>query len=722
MAILSSQQTPYGTRSSFMARLRRDVRGNTMILTAAATLPIMGLIGGGIDIARAYASKTRLQNACDSGALAARRAMTGATPSSTDLAEGNKFFDFNFNNGLFGIAAAKVTRKFEAGATSGTIKGTASVDMDYTIMKIFGETKINLAVACTATVNIPNTDIMFVLDTTGSMSSKAVSTDTVSKIDGLKTAVKDFYRELGPGTTTGAGRIRYGMMPYSHTVNVGSVLPLSSFIGNVTGETINTPSRTPITELRHINTGYTADSVASTETFSDGSYSSWGSWNNLSAGTSTINGVSVTTPYTANGSNGNAATCSAALPANHVVTGTKGSFALSNTTADPAYPATLVTMTYQATQTLTDNKYQWFLSNPIAAVKNKSGVVTTQAKATCTAQKATRTATRTYSYNKTKDVIWADRTYLTGWDYGLKNVDISGVVKTGTQTNPAYWSGFSDLTSPNGSGLVGATATLSWGGCIEERPSVNTITGSTTGLDIPSNAYDMQIDLAPSASDANTRWKPYLPGLQYYSLGSTLYWWGGDPATLGDYSKCPAAATKLTKYTGDLDSSGLSSSFGTEVDKLTPSGFTLHDIGMVWGARFLSPTGMFAADNADSAAPGGFQVSRHLVFMTDGMMSTPNSLNSGWGVNTLTGQVSPTSTDATNLMAAHEKRLAMLCNAAKSKGFTIWVVAFATGSVPTSLQNCATDSDHWSLASNSATLKQKFKDIAETIGGLRLSQ
>ena len=63
----------------FMSALARDVRGNTLAIMAAALIPLAGLVGGGIDISRMYITKTRLQHACDAGALAGRKAMGGGT-------------------------------------------------------------------------------------------------------------------------------------------------------------------------------------------------------------------------------------------------------------------------------------------------------------------------------------------------------------------------------------------------------------------------------------------------------------------------------------------------------------------------------------------------------------------------------------------------------------------------------------------------------------------
>src|SRR3546814_4147183 len=51
---------------------------------------------------------------------------------------------------------------------------------------------------------------------------------------------------------------------------------------------------------------------------------------------------------------------------------------------------------------------------------------------------------------------------------------------------------------------------------------------------------------------------------------------------------------------------------------------------MVWGARLLSPTGLFADENA--TAPNERPISRHIVFMTDGEMApnVPNLTSQGY--------------------------------------------------------------------------------------------
>src|SRR4051812_46222522 len=94
---------------TFLSRLARDVRGNTIAIMAAALVPLCGVVGGGIDVGRMYIAKTRLQHACDAGALAGRKAMGGGTwtQSVNGVAQyprisAERFFDANYVSGSYG--------------------------------------------------------------------------------------------------------------------------------------------------------------------------------------------------------------------------------------------------------------------------------------------------------------------------------------------------------------------------------------------------------------------------------------------------------------------------------------------------------------------------------------------------------------------------------------------------------------------------------------------
>ncbi|MGB7370755.1 pilus assembly protein TadG-related protein, partial [Erythrobacter sp.] len=205
-------------RRSFLRSLATDASANTIAIAAAAMVPLLAMVGGGVDASRFYMAQSRLQAACDAGALAARRAMQDDSFTSAHQAIGESFFDLNYEDGQFGME--DLSRSF-SGTDDGEVVGTATGDMPMSIMSMFGYEEFNLAVNCTADINISNTDIMFVVDVTGSMNcapdnpgggSCGNSPDPGSKIGGLRDAVMTFYDTVEDSTSPSA-QVRYGMVP-----------------------------------------------------------------------------------------------------------------------------------------------------------------------------------------------------------------------------------------------------------------------------------------------------------------------------------------------------------------------------------------------------------------------------------------------------------------------------------------------------------------------------
>jgi Flp pilus assembly protein TadG len=225
-----------------LARLRRDSRGNTLILVAISLLPLLAMIGSGIDMGRGYLAQSRLQQACDAAALAGRRAMTGGVLDDTVRAEAAKFFKFNFPTGTVdaeGTAAfqAKGFAPIIGSAANSTVTVSARTTLPTTVMKFFGFNTLPLSVDCFAKQDFVNTDIVLVLDVTASMlcaptenncpETTTKSEKGSSKIRALRSAVLALYDELAKTQTEleAAGmRLRYGIVPYSSSVNVGDAV------------------------------------------------------------------------------------------------------------------------------------------------------------------------------------------------------------------------------------------------------------------------------------------------------------------------------------------------------------------------------------------------------------------------------------------------------------------------------------------------------------------
>ena len=86
-----------------LRNLLTDTKGNTLAIFAAALVPLVAMIGSGLDLSFAYMAKAKLQNACDAAVLAGRQSMNGNLWKDANEAEAHKFFDFNFPTGMMGV-------------------------------------------------------------------------------------------------------------------------------------------------------------------------------------------------------------------------------------------------------------------------------------------------------------------------------------------------------------------------------------------------------------------------------------------------------------------------------------------------------------------------------------------------------------------------------------------------------------------------------------------
>ncbi|RYE01297.1 MAG: pilus assembly protein TadG [Sphingomonadales bacterium] len=665
----------WGKACSFLGRLLQDTRANTLAMMAMALIPLAGMVGGGVDISRMYIVKTRLQHACDAGALAGRKAMGGGTwayQSYYPRTAAEKFFDANYNSSAYG--ATDVTRTFTESA--GKVTGTASATLPMTLMRVFGRTTETLSVSCDAEMRLPNTDVMFVLDTTGSMGDTP-SGDSVTKMASLKSAVKCFYEIVArldtnevctTGTPSGGTgnqvQLRFGFMPYAVNVNVGKLLPTNFFANSWTYQ-----SREP---EWNSSTSYTYPNAAVASTGTSGSGdSSWTDW-------STVSGSCSNVPADQNN--------------------VAGTFTVDTAVStDGNGVKTWSTRTYSRYSNDYDTNSSWWSCSVIRRQKGTGSYTVT---------------------NYTQTPVVVTNQSFNRWHYGKITHDISGL-KNGSSWNNSF-------TLPIGNN--GSAKTINWGGCIEERATVR----QSTYNPIPAGAKDLDIDLVPDQSDTSTLWGPALNDV-IYTRNDGGGWGGGsgswtlnDTYTTSNYVNgsqyfCPTEARKLQTWP-------TASAFTDYVDSLSPEGNTYHDIGLLWGARFLSPTGIFASENGYT--PQGGEIERHLIFMTDGDPCTGvgnyNAYGIAWFDRRQTSASSvPTDGCTTNgtLTAQVNERTAALCTAIKNKNITLWVITFGTLSTDTvtRMTACATSGRYFN-ATNAATIQSTFKSIADQISQLRLTK
>lgn len=617
-----------------LARLARDSGGNTLALIAASIAPILAMVGGGVDMGRSYLAQARLQQACDAGVLAARKrlgseaAVTGTIPPDAGVI-GQRFFNVNYRPGAYGTSDRTFVMTLESDFA---VSGVATVNVPTTIMRIFGFNQVPLKVECEAQINFSNTDVMMVLDVTGSMAQTNPG-DSANRLEVLKSTVKGFYQQLETSAQAGT-RIRYGFVPYSTNVNVGALLKDDWVVDDWKYQS------------RELATTLTVLSTAS-------------HWTNSTYVSGTITSQQEST-YSASFDEVKGWHCPS-RPVNNVT-----SSSTSSTTTQVLVlplPGVRVTTTYVRT-------------------RNGHAYSVSLADTTCV---VTRTSYIDYvdSYKQITEPILGSGSE---WRYKQLDFDVSN------------W-----RTEGNG--------------CIEERDTYQINNYDSVDLN---RALDLDIDLVPTAGKPATQWRPMYPSLVY---ARSLKWDGSgsftkNPVTTGaefvspdglGTAACPAPAMKLAELTQ------------TELDaylgSLKPVGSTYHDIGMIWGGRLVSPTGLFAGDNKDASPTS--PTSRHLIFLTDGETAPYDLSYSSYGLEPLDGRRWDASSSFT-LTQTVERRFAVACNEVKKRNVTVWVIGFGT-SLSDFLKDCAGDG-HYFEAADAAELNATFASIAKNLSRLRIER
>jgi hypothetical protein len=488
-------------------------------------------------------------------------------------------------------------------------------------------------VNCTAQINFTNTDVMMVLDVTGSMAETNPG-DSSSKIESLKNTVRKFYQQLQASSLAGT-RIRYGFVPYSTNVNVGSLLHDDWVVKSwdYQSRRLINDILTVVTFTHYTGATYVSGTIMTAQ---DSTYAA--SFSESKGGY-----------YCPNAPGSSVSTSSTSSTKTELVTS--------------PVPGTKTTTTYLRT-------------------RNGAYYSVALADKTCVVSKTTLT-----NYKDTYDRI--DEPALGGdakWQYKQYNYDVSN------------WRGESN-------------------GCIEERGTYEI--GDYNNVDF-TKALDLDIDSVPTPDRPETQWRPMYPELVF---ARAIEWSGSgsfstksvitgkefvQPYSLGS-AACPPPAMKLSQ----VSSSELDAYLAT----LKPKGSTYHDIGMIWGGRLISPTGLFAAENADVSPTS--PTSRNLIFLTDGETAPYDLSYSSYGIEPLDGR-RWTMGSSRSLTETVEKRFSVVCGEVKKRNVTVWVIGFGT-TLASFLKDCAGEG-HYFEAADAAELNASFAAIAKNLSHLRIER
>lgn len=197
-------------------------RGNFLIYFAIALIPMVAAAGLGVDFARGYLARERLQAAIDASAIA----MGSARGSDADIeALGQSFFFANYPDDFWAVPATPditITRTNPADPTSRpeTFEITATAELNTFFMRIMGEEFETLTIASgsEALAEVEGLELVLVLDITGSMWS---TVNGVRKIDAMRDAARTLLDILFADDPA-PELLRVAMVPYNTMVNIGS--------------------------------------------------------------------------------------------------------------------------------------------------------------------------------------------------------------------------------------------------------------------------------------------------------------------------------------------------------------------------------------------------------------------------------------------------------------------------------------------------------------------
>ena len=676
-------------KSKFLSRLLRDEAGNAIAILAAAVIPVIGLVGGAVDVSRMYLVRSKLQAACDAGSLMGRR-VQGAGQWSDDNFKANteaeRLFDANFGEGAYGAKDIQISYTEQAG----NVKGTASAVIPMALMQIFNKGDQTITATCDAELRTPSTDVMFVIDTTGSMNCEinqagCTNNDNVeapnAKMKGLRTAVRCFYEILAKqniaettkedcnetadpsGGLAADVRLRFGFVPYAANVNVGKLLPLdyiadswsyqsrAAVFGAPSGGsgwkavygTESSPVQTDIDEDDESNTAWVDRPEG--QNLSPASGGTW-AWAFRAQRSSSCN---VTLPPLIPGSS-------------------SGTLTFVSQTPNPVtYPDSLVTRRYEQTDGTWNYqyRYRYYSNSPYGRI--------------CRLQRReiNRNVTTT-EYQTTQPVTWEGAQQFLNWEYRKTTFDISGL----KDTNNNAWN--AGVTLPIGDN--GTDKTVTWSGCIEERKParINDNDPSDNWDPIPTEALDMDFVLAPDPSDPDTQWGPILNDVYYERLEWNGAEWVTRNATAtsrtNEDSFYPTETTYVGKTTPFCPSEALllnevtPSGFSNYLDDLQAIGNTYHDIGLIWGARLMAQNGIFSNITNDREG-----IQRHVVFMTDGATTASDRDVAAYGISGLDRRQNDGSQAPGGnwLVKNVDARTQAACKWLRGEGnTTVWVVSY----------------------------------------------
>ena len=267
--------------TEFTSRLIHCRRGNIAIMFAFSLIPVIASVGLGVDMARAYAVKSRMAAALDAAALA----VGSSTGTAAQLQQiGQNFFNANFPPGSIDVSPT-----ISVTVNGDVVTATANATVATAFMSVVGINQLSVSSVSTVIRQITGLELAMVLDNTGSMT-------TNNNIATLRDSANQLVTTLF-GDYAVHPNLKVALVPYSAAVNPGPVA--ASLVGAGAAYDPISPAGWKGCVVERASPNTTADTPASTAL-----------WSRYVWAPAVDNSYDITKPATilSNPSNGNSST------------------------------------------------------------------------------------------------------------------------------------------------------------------------------------------------------------------------------------------------------------------------------------------------------------------------------------------------------------------------------------------------------------------------------
>ncbi|MCH9806364.1 MAG: pilus assembly protein [Alphaproteobacteria bacterium] len=225
--------------------LFRDARGTVAPIFGLLAIPALTAIAGALDMAGAYSTTSKLQNALDAATVAS---CGGGTGSQTTEEIVRAFLSAKLNGGQLTLLPAPpdgqtaptpkanelLLENAEINPADGSVAPSLSTKFPTRLLKLIGIDDIDIGVSSMVICGSKRLELSLVLDVTGSMGDSVAGK---TKIASMKEAAIDVLDIFDRNMTSGATRI--ALVPFSSSVNVGSLADsVRGTIANGNGQTV----------------------------------------------------------------------------------------------------------------------------------------------------------------------------------------------------------------------------------------------------------------------------------------------------------------------------------------------------------------------------------------------------------------------------------------------------------------------------------------------------